>query len=266
MREIHGRLLGVTLSLALAAGFPMLSHAAEDPGLYCVPRPGFASDGDAQPAVKPIVPATVSEERHELSRATIRNIIEKEASVAGLPADIAEAVVRIESGYDPAVVGSVGEIGLMQVRPGTAALLGFRGDISELAKPDINIHYGVTYLGRAWKLANGDICRALMKYRAGLAEEIMTPLSVAYCNRARDQLATLSSPFANIEKEYSDSPIFAQIDSRPNVAPPLPTSVYATLRRGTPAASQAFWKVQEARVRIMSAMVRAKWNKRVAMR
>ncbi len=69
-----------------------------------------------------------------------------------LPADIAEAVVFVESGYNPAVIGSVGEIGLMQVRPETAAMLGFRGSDAELAEPDINIHYGVLYLSRAWRL------------------------------------------------------------------------------------------------------------------
>ena len=43
---------------------------------------------------------------------------------------------------------AVGEIGLMQVRPSTAAMLGFDGDTTELAKPEVNIRYGVTYLAR----------------------------------------------------------------------------------------------------------------------
>jgi len=38
----------------------------------------------------------------------------------------------------------------------------------------VNIHYGVTYLSQAWRLANGDLCRALMKYRAGHGEEMMS--------------------------------------------------------------------------------------------
>ena len=70
-------------------------------------------------------------------------MVEQEVRKTGLPADVADAVVQVESNYDPSVIGGVGEIGLMQIRPGTAAMLGFRGSTEELAKPDINIHYGV---------------------------------------------------------------------------------------------------------------------------
>jgi soluble lytic murein transglycosylase-like protein len=113
-----------------------------------------------------------------------------------LPPDIAETVVFVESRYDSSVVGRVGEIGLMQVRPETAAMLGFKGTNAELAKPEINIHYGVIYLSRAWRLAQGDLCRALMKYRAGHGEETMTPRSAIYCHRARNRLVAMNSPFA----------------------------------------------------------------------
>ncbi|WP_409190034.1 transglycosylase SLT domain-containing protein [Bradyrhizobium sp. RDM4] len=89
------------------------------------------------------------------SRAAILTIIERETAGTNLPADIAEAIVFVESGYNPSTIGSVGEIGLMQVRPETAAMLGFRGNNAELAEPDINIHYGVLYLSRAWHLAGG---------------------------------------------------------------------------------------------------------------
>ena len=126
----------------------------------------------------------------------VRGLVEQEARKTGLPADIAEAVVHVESNYDPTVIGRVGEIGLMQVRPETAAMLGFRGTNEELAKPEVNVHYGVIYLSKAWRLANGDLCRALMKYRAGHGEEIMTQRSVEYCRRARNHLAALGSPFA----------------------------------------------------------------------
>jgi hypothetical protein len=52
----------------------------------------------------------------------------------------------------------------------------------------------VMYLARAWQLADGNLCRALMKYRAGHGEERMTPLSVEYCRRVRSHLATIGSP------------------------------------------------------------------------
>jgi soluble lytic murein transglycosylase-like protein len=58
----------------------------------------------------------------------------------------------------------------------------------ELADPATNITYGVAYLARAWRLADGDLCRALMKYRAGHRQERMSPLSKKYCALAKAYL------------------------------------------------------------------------------
>ena len=124
-------------------------------------------------------------------RSLYQDIIMGEAASHGLPPAIAHAVVRIESGYNPSAVGGVGEIGLMQVRPTTAAMLGLKGSHAELAEPEATIRYGVAYLAKAWRLAGGDICRALMKYRAGHGEETMTPLSAEYCRRAKMHPAAL---------------------------------------------------------------------------
>jgi hypothetical protein len=119
-----------------------------------------------------------------------------EAEANGVPPALVDAVVRIESRYDPAAVGSVGEIGLMQVRPKTAALLGFQGTSADLAQPQTNLRYGVGYLAKAWRLASGDLCRTLMKYRAGHASETMSALSVEYCRRARIHLASVGINYA----------------------------------------------------------------------
>jgi soluble lytic murein transglycosylase-like protein len=199
-------------------------------------------------------------------RAAVRAMVEQEVQKTGLPADIADAVVRVESNYDPTVIGGVGEIGLMQIRPSTAAMLGFKGSAEELAKPEVNIHYGVIYLSKAWRLANGDLCRALMKYRAGHGEEIMTPRSVSYCLRARSHLAALGSPFA----DGATAPVIVPASSPAASNPPKPglnspKDIYARYRQGTPAASRAFWAAREARVRTITAQLEAKWR-RVASR
>lgn len=123
------------------------------------------------------------------SRARYRALIEKETAQAGLPPEIAEAVMAVESGYNPEAVGGVGEIGLMQILPSTAAMLGFRGTLAELAVPETNIRYGVTYLAKAWRLAGGDLCTAAMKYRAGHGETRFSVLSVNYCVAVRSKLA-----------------------------------------------------------------------------
>jgi soluble lytic murein transglycosylase-like protein len=124
-------------------------------------------------------------------RSSYREIIAREARTQNLPFEIADTVVRIESGYRADAIGDVGEVGLMQVRPTTAAMLGFRGTAAELADPETNIRYGVMYLAKAWRLGNGDLCRVLMKYRAGHGEQTISPLSAEYCRRARLHLASL---------------------------------------------------------------------------
>ena len=125
------------------------------------------------------------------SRATYRTLIEREVRGTTLPADVAEAVMGVESGYNPSRIGGDGEIGLMQVMPPTARMMGFSGSLAELAVPEVNIRLGVTYLAQAWNKAGGDLCTALMKYRAGHGETRFSHLSVDYCLRARSRLAAM---------------------------------------------------------------------------
>src|ERR1700728_367284 len=190
MRKIHSSLIAA-LSCGVMGIIATPAQAGPEFDSNAVGREPKVTK-DARPS-EPPAPAALPKSS---ARSAIRALIEQETLKTNLPADIAEAVVFVESSYDASTIGRVGEIGLMQVRPGTAAMLGFRGSLAELAKPELNIHYGVTYLSRAWRLAQGDLCRALMKYRAGHGEEVMSPLSVTYCNRARSRLAAMGSPNA----------------------------------------------------------------------
>jgi hypothetical protein len=122
--------------------------------------------------------------------------VAQEAAASGVPPEVADAVAMVETGYRPDAIGSSGEIGIMQILPSTAAQLGFRGSPTELLEPAVNIHLAVQYLSRAWAMSGGDICRALMKYRAGLGEEVMSPLSAHYCSRAISWLMGLGSRLA----------------------------------------------------------------------
>jgi soluble lytic murein transglycosylase-like protein len=124
-------------------------------------------------------------------------MVVRAAAALGLPAELADAVAMVETGYRPDAVGSSGEIGLMQIMPATALQLGFHGTLAELADPQTNIRLGTAYLARAWAAGGGDICRSLMKYRAGLGQELMTPLSVRYCTRAIAWLSGTGSRLAD---------------------------------------------------------------------
>lgn len=121
-------------------------------------------------------------------RAEYRQLIERESLSFGLPPALVDAVMAVESRYNPAVVGMDGEVGLMQVMLPTARMMGFAGTPSELATPEVNVHYGVQYLAGAWRRSGGDLCTATMKYRAGHGETRFSYLSVEYCTRVRAHL------------------------------------------------------------------------------
>lgn len=184
-----------------------------------------------------------------------------EANARGLPPEVADAVMRVESAYNPKALGGVGERGLMQVLPSTATMLGFKGTLDELAEPATNIRLGVTYLAGAWKLAGGDLCRTLMKYRAGHNEERMSALSVEYCRRAKSHLAALGSPLgAGALPAVTFGPASA------SVAGPKGgrlVRVAGRLRKvagvRTATTSRRFWAAHESRIRAIEA--RLPWRR-----
>jgi soluble lytic murein transglycosylase-like protein len=190
-------------------------------------------------------------------------LIHREAGVADMPADLAYAVAFVESGFNPEASGDVGEVGLMQVRPQTAAMLGFRGTDRELAAPGANVRYGVAYLAQAWRLAEGDLCRTLMKYRAGHGEERMTARSIAYCARAKDYLKRIGS---SLGARSAGAPALVQL----HVDQPRRSIEMKTAERKSPrptvvrfaglSGSDRFWAMEEARIKAMKERVYAKWR------
>lgn len=207
---------------------------------------------------------------HFLSpRARLIGMVRAEAKTRNLPEDLAEAVAYVESAYDPEAKGAVGEVGLMQVLPSTAAMLGFKGAMSDLAAPQTNIYYGVGYLAKAWRLSNGDICRALMKYRAGLGEERMTARSIDYCRRAKLYLSQINSAFRPEEAIAPRLIASAHAESRA-IAPTLSVSVGSPLPvkllipTQSPKrfrSSESFWVWHDARIRALKQKVHAKWGR-----
>jgi hypothetical protein len=127
-------------------------------------------------------------------RSLFQRLGKAEAVRNKIPFAIVDAVMRVESGYDPGARGDVGEVGLMQILPSTADMMGFKGPLSALAEPATNIAYGTQYLAEAWRLANQDICTTVMKYRAGHAETRFSVKSVDYCKRVRDHLVSVGFP------------------------------------------------------------------------
>jgi soluble lytic murein transglycosylase-like protein len=118
-------------------------------------------------------------------------IIARYATSYGVPLSLAHAVIKVESNYRPGVVGSAGEIGLMQIKPATARMLGYSGSANGLHDPDTNIRFGMKYLSMAKSLGDGTTCGTILKYNAGHAAKRMNPVSSAYCAKVTRLMAGL---------------------------------------------------------------------------
>ena len=114
-----------------------------------------------------------------------QTIIAQYASAYGVPSSLASAVVRVESNYRANARGAAGEIGLMQIKPSTARMMGYRGSTKGLYHPDTNIKYGMKYLAQAHKLGGGTTCGTILKYNAGHGAKRMNPISSRYCAKVK---------------------------------------------------------------------------------
>ncbi|MDI7863775.1 lytic transglycosylase domain-containing protein [Rhizobiaceae bacterium n13] len=119
------------------------------------------------------------------SNSPYSGLISQYAKEYGVPVELAHAVVRIESNFNPKARGSAGEIGLMQIKPATARMMGYSGSAKGLYDPETNIKYGMKYLAEAHELGGGETCGTILKYNAGHAAKRMNPVSANYCGKVK---------------------------------------------------------------------------------
>ncbi|MGB8991299.1 MAG: lytic transglycosylase domain-containing protein [Desulfobaccales bacterium] len=97
-------------------------------------------------------------------------LIHKYAQIYGVDPSLVRAVMRHESGFNPTAVSPKGAQGLMQLMPGTAALMGVKNPFD----PEQNIAGGVGYLRHCLDRFQHNVPLAVAAYNAG-------PESVARC-------------------------------------------------------------------------------------
>jgi len=107
------------------------------------------------------------------------DLIVKYAKRYGVPTNLAHAVVSVESRFNPKARGSAGEVGLMQIKPATARMMGFRGTTKALYDPETNIRWGMQYLATAHQLGGGQVCSTILRYNAGHGATRMNPVVIA---------------------------------------------------------------------------------------
>jgi soluble lytic murein transglycosylase-like protein len=80
-----------------------------------------------------------------------------------VPVELIDAIIQVESAWNPLAVSKKGAVGLMQLMPATATRFGVRDrfDIEE------NIRGGVAYLAWLMHLFRGDLRLAVAAYQVG---------------------------------------------------------------------------------------------------
>jgi soluble lytic murein transglycosylase-like protein len=118
----------------------------------------------ASPAATPKVAPLTTPER--VSPATVAQV----AAAHGVPASLAQAIARQESGFNNALVSSANARGVMQILPGTWEFVQRNLAGSELnpASAYENVHAGVMYLGQLLHDTGGDQAAATAAYYQGL--------------------------------------------------------------------------------------------------
>jgi soluble lytic murein transglycosylase-like protein len=118
------------------------------------------ANGSAYPSGQYAVrfPAWLQERRQ-----TWAPIVQRAARLTGIPAALIDAVITVESKYNPTARSGKNAIGMMQLLDTTAASVG-GGDPRN---PEDNILMGSKYLAQLATKFNGDIALTLAAYNAG---------------------------------------------------------------------------------------------------
>ncbi len=90
-------------------------------------------------------------------------LIQEISAEKGVDVDLVEAIIQVESNFDPRAVSVKNCKGLMQLHPDTARRFG----VQDVLDPEENIRGGVTYLRWLLDHFDRDLTRAVAAYNAG---------------------------------------------------------------------------------------------------
>ena len=120
----------------------------------------FEKDDYVPPPSAPAAPKPV--EPNAPPPAAPKDLLNQAAEKYGLPPEILHSVARVESAYNPGAVSPKGAIGLMQLMPGTAAMLN-----ADPRDPAQNVDAGARHLRDLLVQYGGAAKKALAAYNAG---------------------------------------------------------------------------------------------------
>lgn len=101
--------------------------------------------------------------RTALGRTDLRQLVQSISREHGVDPRLVDAIVRVESAYDPNAVSHRGAMGLMQLMPETAERL----EVVDPFDPEMNVRGGVREFSRLVQQYSGNLQFALAAYNAG---------------------------------------------------------------------------------------------------
>ena len=148
------------LSLSRAAWAAEIVSITDEQGRRIFVNAGEAraKGGLATGAIRPVKAGNAS-----LSLPEINDLVEQTASRHQIDPQLVQAIIKVESEYDPQAVSAKGAVGLMQLIPETAHRFGIENPFD----PKENIEGGVSYLKHLLDLYRGDLPLSLAAYNAG---------------------------------------------------------------------------------------------------
>lgn len=120
-----------------------------------------------------------------IRKETYQDIAKEKAIKHNIDPQLVKAVIKVESNWNSRAISKKGALGLMQLMPATASLMGVRNPFN----PEENIDGGIRYLKYLLEKFNGNMTLALAAYNAGPGRVKKTktvpniPETVAYVKR-----------------------------------------------------------------------------------
>ena len=177
------------IAAAFAAGLISFAAYAQD-GAAKAAEKGIETTASTKKAAADVVTTGSIGGMASKPKAPYGEIVERYASSYGVPVKLAHAVISVESNYRANARGKAGEIGLMQIKPATARMMGYSGSAKGLFNPETNIKFGIKYLAKAHALGGGTTCGTILKYNAGHGAKRMNPISAAYCKKVQARIGS----------------------------------------------------------------------------